>query len=341
MNNRTIIIAEAGVNHNGDLNIAKQLIDAAVIAGVDYIKFQSFVAEKLVTPTAKKAEYQAKNIGDNDDSQFNMLKKLELSHESHLVLIKYCKQKGINFFSTAFDVDGLKYLNSLELPLFKIPSGEITNFPYLRTIASFGKPVILSTGMCFESDIKNALDVLIRFGLNKSSIAILHCNTDYPTLMKDVNLKAMLSIKETFGVDIGYSDHTLGIEVPIAAVALGAKIIEKHFTLDRKLPGPDHIASLEPNELKEMVRAIRNIELALSGDGIKKPSESESKNIVVARKSIYLNKDLKSGHLISEEDLIALRPGNGMSPMEWQNVINRKLILDKKIYDKLLLSDFI
>jgi N,N'-diacetyllegionaminate synthase len=341
MNKRTIIIAEAGVNHNGDLNIAKQLIDAAVIAGVDYIKFQSFVAEKLVTKTAKKAEYQAKNIGDDDDSQFNMLKKLELSHESHLALMKYCKQKGINFFSTAFDIDGLNYLNSLELPLFKIPSGEITNFPYLRTIASFGKPVILSTGMCFESDIKNALDVLIRFGLNKSIITILHCNTDYPTLMKDVNLNAMLSIRDAFGVEIGYSDHTLGIEVPIAAVALGAKIIEKHFTLDRTLPGPDHIASLEPNELKDMVKAIRNIELAQGGDGIKKPSKSESKNIIVARKSIYLNKDLKSGHVITEEDLITLRPGDGISPMEWQNVINRKLIMDKNKNDKLLLSDFI
>jgi N,N'-diacetyllegionaminate synthase len=341
MNKRTIIIAEAGVNHNGDLSIAKKLIDAAVIAGVDYIKFQSFVAEKLVSPTAKKAEYQAKNIGNDDDSQFNMLKELELSHETHLVLINYCKQKGINFFSTAFDIDGLHYLNSLGLPLFKIPSGEITNYPYLKTIASFGKPVILSTGMCSESDIKNATDVLISYGIKKENISILHCNTDYPTPMKDVNLKAMLSIKDAFGVEIGYSDHTLGIEVPIAAVALGAKIIEKHFTLDRTLPGPDHIASLEPNELIDMVKAIRNIELALSGDGIKKPSESESKNINVARKSIYLNKDLSTGHLITEEDLIALRPGDGVSPMEWNNVINRKLITNKKKFEKLLLSDII
>ena len=340
MKNRTIIIAEAGVNHNGDLSIAKQLIDAAVIAGVDYIKFQSFVADKLVTPTAKKAEYQAKNIGDDDDSQYNMLKKLELSHESHLVLINYCKQKGINFFSTAFDIDGLHYLNSLGLPLFKIPSGEITNYPYLKTIASFGKPVILSTGMCSESDIKSAINVLFSYGIQKDNISILHCNTDYPTPMKDVNLRAMLSIKESFGAEVGYSDHTLGIEVPIAAVALGAKIIEKHFTLDRRLPGPDHIASLEPNELTDMVKAIRNIELALSGDGIKKPSESESKNIIVARKSIYLNKDLPSGHLITEEDLIALRPGNGISPMEWNNVINRKLITNKNKFEKLLLSDF-
>jgi N,N'-diacetyllegionaminate synthase len=341
MINHTLIIAEAGVNHNGDLNIAKQLIDAAVDAGVDYVKFQSFIAEKLVTPNAKKAEYQVKNMKDGDDSQFTMLKKLELSHNSHLVLIEYCKQKGINFFSTAFDIDGLHYLHSLGLPLFKIPSGEITNFPYLRTIASFGKPVILSTGMCLEIDIKNALDVLIRFGLNKNNISILHCNTDYPTPMKDVNLKAMLTIKDTFGIEIGYSDHTLGIEVPIAAVALGAKIIEKHFTLDRSLPGPDHIASLEPKELKDMVKAIRNIELAIGGDGIKKPSESESKNITIARKSIYLNKDLPSGHLITEEDLIALRPGAGISPMEWENIINRKLRISKNKFEKLQLSDFI
>lgn len=337
--NHTIIIAEAGVNHNGDLNIAKQLIDAAVIAGVDYIKFQSFVAEKLVSPIAKKAEYQSRNIGNGDDSQFNMLKKLELTHESHLDLINYCNIKGINFFSTAFDVDGLNYLNSLGLPLFKIPSGEITNFPYLRTVASFGKSVILSTGMCNETEIKDAIEVLLLYGLTKNDISILHCNTDYPTPMKDVNLMAMLSIKDTFGVVVGYSDHTLGIEVPIAAVALGAKIIEKHFTINRKLPGPDHIASLEPNELTEMVKAIRNIELAMSGDGIKIPSKSELKNIDIARKSIHLNKNLPEGHLITEDDLISLRPGDGISPMEWNNVINRRLKIGKNKYDKLFLSD--
>jgi N,N'-diacetyllegionaminate synthase len=339
MSKHTIIIAEAGVNHNGDLNIAKQLIDAAVEAGVDYIKFQSFVAEKLVTPNAKKAGYQFKNIGDGDDSQFNMLKKLELSHESHLDLIKYCEHKGINFFSTAFDIDGLHYLNNLGLSLFKIPSGEITNFPYLRTVASFGKPVILSTGMSNISDINEATDVLLCHGLKIDNISILHCNTDYPSLMKDVNLRAMLSIKDIFGVEIGYSDHTLGIEVPIAAVALGATIIEKHFTIDRSMPGPDHLASLEPNELAAMVKAIRNIELALSGDGIKKPSESELKNIEIVRKSIHLNKDLPKGHLITELDLIALRPGDGISPMEWPNVINRKLKISKNKFDKLLLSD--
>jgi N-acetylneuraminate synthase/N,N'-diacetyllegionaminate synthase len=339
--NKVVIIAEAGVNHNGDIVMAKRLIDAAVSAGVDYVKFQTFKADKLVSRDAKKAEYQSKNIGDGDDSQFNMLKKLELSHENHLELIKYCQQKGINFFSTAFDVDGLHYLNDLGLPLFKIPSGEVTNYPYLRTVASFGKPVILSTGMCDEHEIKHATDVLFRYGLTKENISILHCNTDYPTLMKDVNLKAMLSIKDNFGVEIGYSDHTLGIEVPIAAVALGAKIIEKHFTLDRTLPGPDHIASLEPDELTAMVKAIRNIELAISGDGTKKPSESETKNMGIARKSIHLNKDLPNGHIITEEDLIALRPGDGISPMEWTNVVGKKLTAYKNKFDKLSLSDII
>ncbi|MHA3787247.1 N-acetylneuraminate synthase [Flavobacterium hauense] len=341
MSIHTIIIAEAGVNHNGDLNMAKQLIDAAVIAGVDYIKFQSFVAEKLVSPNAKKAEYQSKNIGDGDDSQFNMLKKLELSHENHLELMQYCKERGINFFSTAFDVDGLHYLNGLGLPLFKVPSGEVTNYPYLRTVASFGKPVILSTGMCAESDIKQATDVLLEHGLTRDKISVLHCNTEYPTPMGDVNLKAMLSIKEMFNVEIGYSDHTLGIEVPIAAVALGAKIIEKHFTLDRTLPGPDHIASLEPDELTAMVKAIRNIELAISGDGTKKPSESEAKNIAIARKSIHLNNDLPAGHIITDADIIALRPGDGISPMEWNNVVGKKLTADKSKFDKLIPSDII
>ena len=281
-NKRVLIIAEAGVNHNGDIQLAKKLIDVAVDAGVDYIKFQTFKADKLVSRDAKKASYQKKNINDGDDSQYDMLKKLELSHENHLELMRYCKVRNIKFFSTAFDVEGVQYLNNLGLPFSKIPSGEITNYPYLRAIANCGKPVIISTGMCSEIEIKQAIDVLIKYGLNRDTITILHCNTEYPTPMKDVNLKAMLSIKENFGLQVGYSDHTLGIEVPIAAVALGATIIEKHFTLDRTLPGPDHLASLEPNELKAMVKAIRNIELALSGDGKKKPSDSEIKNIAVA-----------------------------------------------------------
>lgn len=338
---KVIIIAEAGVNHNGDLQLAKKLIDVAVVAGVDFVKFQTFKADSLVSKSAKKAIYQSVNINDGNDSQYSMLKKLELSHESHLELITYCSEKNIKFFSTAFDVDGVNYLNNLGLTFFKIPSGEMTNFPYLKSVALCGKPVIMSTGMCSEKEIKAALDVLMKFGLKKEFISILHCNTEYPTPMKDVNLKAMLAIQKTFGVQVGYSDHTLGIEIPIAAVALGATIIEKHFTLDRTLPGPDHLASLEPTELKAMVTAIRNIELALSGDGLKKPSESETKNITIARKSIHINKNLPKGYTITEDDIISLRPGDGISSMEWENIIGRKLNTNKKEFDKLLISDLI
>jgi N,N'-diacetyllegionaminate synthase len=341
MNKHTVIIAEAGVNHNGDLNLAKQLVDAAVNAGADYIKFQSFVAEKLVSPDAKKANYQKVNINDGDNSQFAMLKKLELSNYDHLELITYCQESGIRFFSTAFDLDGINYLNQLSLPLFKIPSGEITNFPYLRAIALCGKPTIMSTGMCTEAEIEQAISVLLKYGLTKKNISILHCNTEYPTPMNDVNLLAMLSIKEKFGVDVGYSDHTLGIEVPIAAVALGAKIIEKHITLNRNLPGPDHAASIEPNEFCSMVKAIRNIELAISGNGIKIPSESETKNIAIARKSIHLANDLICGQIITENDLIALRPGDGISPMAWESIIGKKLSVNKFKFDKLSLSDIL
>jgi len=339
--NKTIIIAEAGVNHNGDINVAKRLIDVASGAGVDYVKFQTFKADKLVTKDAKKANYQSVNTNDEDDSQYGMLKKLELSHQDHIDLIAYCAQKKIKFFSTAFDVDGVKYLSDLGLELLKIPSGEITNYPYLKAIALCGKPVIMSTGMCTEIEIKECFDVLLEFGLLKENISILHCNTEYPTPMKDVNMKAMMYIKDKFGVDVGYSDHTLGIETPIAAVALGARIIEKHFTLDRTLPGPDHAASLEPDELKAMVKAVRNIELAISGSGEKKPSESEIKNITIARKSIHLNKNLSKGHIICEEDIISLRPGDGISPMEWNTIIGKKLKEEKKEFDKLFYSDFI
>lgn len=337
--NKVIIIAEAGVNHNGDIEIAKKLIDAAVEAGVDYVKFQTFKADNLVSKSAKKATYQSVNINDGDDSQYTMLKNLELSHENHLELMSYCSERNINFFSTAFDVEGVNYLNDLGLTFFKIPSGEISNYPYLKAVALCKKPVIMSTGMCSENDIEKALEVLVKFGLSKDMISILHCNTEYPTPMKDVNLKAMLSIKEKFQTPIGYSDHTLGIEVPVAAVALGAKIIEKHFTLDKTLPGPDHVASLEPNELKEMVLAIRNIELAVSGDGEKAPSESETKNIAIARKSIHLTKNLQKGHILTDDDLIPLRPGDGISPMEWEKVIGKKLNTDKTEFDKLLFSD--
>lgn len=339
--NKVLIIAEAGVNHNGDIQIAKKLIDVAVDAGVDYVKFQTFKADNLVSKLAKKAVYQSVNINDGNDSQYAMLKNLELSHENHLELITYCSKRKIQFFSTAFDVEGVNYLNDLGLSFFKIPSGEITNYPYLKAVAMCGKPVIMSTGMCSELEITQALDVLVKFGLKKEAISILHCNTEYPTPMKDVNLKAMLSIQKNFGVQVGYSDHTLGIEVPIAAVVMGANIIEKHFTLDRTMPGPDHLASLEPAELKAMVTAIRNIELAMSGDGEKKPSESEIKNIAIARKSIHINKNLLKGHTITDNDIVSLRPGDGISPMEWENIIGKKLNTDKNEFDKLLLSDFI
>lgn len=338
---KVIIIAEAGVNHNGDIELAKKLIDSAVDAGVDYVKFQTFKADKLVSRDAKKASYQTKNINDGDDSQYNMLKKLELSHDNHLELMNYCDSKKIKFFSTAFDVEGVQYLNDLGLDFFKIPSGEITNYPYLKAIALLGKPVIMSTGMCTDLDIKNAFEVLIKFGLSKDKISILHCNTEYPTPMQDVNLMAMLAIQKQFDVNVGYSDHTLGLEVPIAAVALGAKIIEKHFTLDRTLPGPDHVASLEPDELKAMVLAIRNIEKAISGNGIKVPSESESKNITIARKSIHLNKNLNKGDTITEADIVSLRPGDGISPMDWEQVIGKKLVADKTSFHKLSYLDLI
>jgi len=338
---KVIIIGEAGVNHNGDINIAKKLIDVAVSAGVDYVKFQTFKADRLVTKTAKKADYQNTNFNDGNEYQYQMLKNLELSNDDHLELMDYCKIRNIKFFSTAFDVEGIIYLEKLGLDYTKIPSGEITNFPYLKAVALCGKPVILSTGMSTQEEINDALQVLLRFGLNKKDITILHCNTEYPTPMKDVNLKAMLAIRDHFGVNIGYSDHTLGIEVPVAAVALGATIIEKHFTLDRKLKGPDHAASLEPSELKNMVTAIRNIELAMRGNGTKKPSESEIKNISIARKSLHLNKNMLKGDLIMQNDLVALRPGDGISPMLWEDIIGKVLNKDKNEFDKLSYSDFL
>lgn len=341
MSIHTIIIAEAGVNHNGDIKKAFELIDAAVDAGVDYVKFQSFVAEKLVSPTAKKADYQSNNIRDGDDSQFTMLKNLELSHENHLILMDYCKDKHIKFFSTAFDVDGVHYLESLGLDIFKIPSGEITNYPYLKAIAEKNKPIILSTGMATLGEIEDALNILLKYGALIEIITILHCNTEYPTPMEDVNLKAMLTIGNAFGVKVGYSDHTLGIEVATAAVALGASVIEKHFTLDRDLPGPDHKASLEPAELKAMVESIRNIEKAISGTGLKLPSASESKNIIIARKSIHLKRDIIAGTIISENDIIALRPGDGISSIKWNEVIGRKLRKSGRVNDKLNWSDLI
>jgi len=320
---KVIIIAEAGVNHNGDISVAKKLIDVAVEAGVDYVKFQTFKSENLVSKSAKKADYQIENTKDASENQLQMLKKLELSHAQHVELISYCEQKNINFFSTAFDLDSLDYLHSLDLKMVKIPSGEITNLPYLRKAALLFEKVIISSGMSTMQELEEAILVFYKSGIDRENITILHCNTEYPTPMKDVNILAMLSIQENFGTKIGYSDHTLGIEVPIAAVALGAKMIEKHFTLDRSLPGPDQLASLEPEELKNMVLAIRNIELALGGSGIKEPSESERKNIVIARKSIVAKKSIKKGERFSENNITSKRPGTGISPMDWDKVMGK------------------
>ena len=322
---KTLIIAEAGVNHNGSLENAKKLIDAAAAAGADYVKFQTFKAHKLVSSQAKKANYQKQNVNDGDDSQLAMIKKLELSGEMHHELFEYCKTKGIKFLSSGFDEDSINFLEKLGIDLFKIPSGEITNKPYLQHIARKGNPVILSTGMADMKEIEDALAVFSAEGLPMDKITILHCNTEYPTPMEDVNLRAMLHIKETFGVQAGYSDHTLGIEVPIAAVALGATVIEKHFTLDRNMPGPDHKASLEPKELLAMVKAIRNTEKALSGSGLKEPSPSEMPNIPVARKSIHYAGNLGKGHIIAKTDLVMKRPGNGISPMEYEKCLGKSL----------------
>lgn len=325
-----LIIAEAGVNHNGDIEQAKKLIKIAADAGADVVKFQTFKAEKLVSPSAKKATYQQLNIGDSDVSQFSMLKKLELPFEWHQELIDYAHALGIQFASTGFDEESIDFLTDLGQPFIKIPSGEITNKPYLQHIARKKKTTILSTGMANLMEIQEALDVLVSEGLDKNQITILHCNTEYPTPMQDVNLMAMLEIQREFDVKIGYSDHTLGIEVPIAATALGAKVIEKHFTIDRNLPGPDHAASLEPQELKEMVQAIRNIELAISGTGIKEPSISERKNISIARKSICLNADKVAGSIIKANDICIKRPGDGISPMKIDDVIGKILNADVK-----------
>lgn len=319
----TIIIAEAGVNHNGDMGLAKKLIEVAAAAGVDYVKFQTFKAEKLVTKTAQRATYQDKNTGDGD-SQFEMLKKLELNDEMHTQLIAYCQQKNIQFLSTAFDLESMDYLKSIGITLAKIPSGEITNLPYLKKIAQLFPEIIMSTGMADMQEIKEAYTVLLDNGAKKENITILHCNTEYPTPMEDVNLRAMLHIQKELEVNIGYSDHTLGIEVPIAAVALGATVIEKHFTLDRTLPGPDHAASLEPDELKAMVQAIRNTEKALLGSGVKEPSPSESKNKPIARKSIVALQPIKKGVVFTQENIGIKRPGTGISPMQWDEVLGQE-----------------
>ncbi len=324
MPHKTLIIAEAGVNHNGDIAIAKQLIDVAAEAGADFVKFQTFKAEKLISKAAKKAAYQIKNTHNSQESQLEMVKKYELDEATHLLLMAHCKQKGIGFLSTAFDLESIDLLHKLTIPLFKIPSGEITNLPYLKKIALLQVPIVLSTGMCTLGEVETAIQVLENHQVKRENITVLHCNTQYPTPMCDVNLQAMCSMAQALKVKVGYSDHTLGIEIPIAAVALGAVCIEKHFTLNRNMPGPDHKASLEPKELKDMVAAIRNIELAM-GDGIKKPSESEKPNRPIARKSIHVNQNLPAQHIIQANNLIMKRPGDGISPMLMQQVIGKRL----------------
>lgn len=320
--NKIFIIAEAGVNHNGDIEIAKRLVDEAALAGADAVKFQTFKAENLVCKNAVKAEYQLETT-NKAESQFDMLKKLELTPEMHIQLIEYCKKKNIMFLSTPFDIDSLHYLILCGIDIIKIPSGEITNYPFLREVGKTGKKVILSSGMSTLEETESAVKVLTENGC--MDITVLHCNTEYPTPYQDVNLKAMHTIRESLGVGVGYSDHTRGIEVSIAAAALGAEVIEKHFTLDKKMEGPDHKASLEPDELQAMVKAIRNIELAL-GDGEKKPSESEKKNIDIARKSIVARCDISKGETYTEENLTTKRPGKGISPMRWNEIIGQKAI---------------
>jgi len=317
--NKVFIIAEAGVNHNGSLDLAKRLIEIAVDSGADAVKFQTFKAESLVSKNAQKADYQ-KQTTDASESQFDMIKKLELDVETHRELIAYCQEKDIMFLSTPFDHESVNLLSGLGLQIFKIPSGEITNLPYLRHIGSLDKQVILSTGMSNLKEVGDALNILINSGTSKDNVTVLHANTMYPTPMEDVNLNAMLTIQKEFGVDIGYSDHTLGIEVDIAAVAMGASCIEKHFTLDKSMDGPDHKASLEPEELKAMVGAIRNIEKAL-GSSEKKPSPSETVNIDVARKSIVANCAIKKGDILSEKNISTKRPGTGINPMKWDDIL--------------------
>lgn len=317
------IIAEAGVNHNGSFELACKLVDAAKIAGVDCIKFQTFKSKNLVSHNAQKADYQKNTTGEG--SQVDMLKKLELSYDEFLALKDYCDKAGICFLSTPFDFESIHFLNSINMPFWKIPSGEMTNYPYLMKIARTGKPVVLSTGMCDMNEIEAAIRVLKDNGTKE--IKLLHCNTEYPTPYEDVNLKAMQTIKDVFGYEVGYSDHTKGIEVPVAAVALGATIIEKHFTLERNMKGPDHKASLEPDELAAMVSSIRHIERAL-GNGDKIPSLSEKKNITVVRKSIVAAKNIKVDEVLTEDNITTKRPGTGISPMRWIEVLGTKAVRD-------------
>ena len=323
---KTMVISEAGVNHNGDLGLAKKLIEVAAKSGADYVKFQTFNAERLVTKKARKARYQMRN-SNSSESQFEMLKRLELSETMHRELIEESGVQGIGFISTAFDIESANMLLLLGQDIFKIPSGEITNLPYLRHIGSFGKKIILSTGMSNLQEVSDALKILEASGTPKSQITVLHCASAYPAPVSEVNLLAMQTIKENLDVAVGYSDHTLGIEVSIAAVALGATVIEKHFTLDRNLPGPDHLASLEPDELKSMVSQIRNIEMAL-GVGVKRAMPSELENLSLVRRSIVANSSIRKGEIFSELNLAAKRPGTGISPMHWDRIIGSQATRD-------------
>ena len=326
MNNlkKVFIIAEAGDNHNGDYDTALKLVDKAVEAGADCVKFQTFVTERVISKLAEKADYQKESTGTGE-SQYEMVKKLELSFEQFRQIKKYCEQKKIMFLSTPFDLESIDFLQEIDIPFWKIPSGEITNLPYLEKIAHTGKDIIMSTGMCTIEEIQKAIDILKKNGAGK--MTLLHCNTEYPTPYEDVNLRAMKTMAETFGVEVGYSDHTKGIEVPIAAAAMGAVVIEKHFTLDKNMPGPDHKASLEPDELKQMIQSVRNIEKAL-GSSEKKPSTSEIKNIDIARKSIVAKKAIKKGEELTEDNLDIKRPGNGISPMYWYDLLGTKAVKD-------------
>ena len=325
---RTLIIAEAGVNHNGDMNIAMELIDIASKAGADMVKFQTFTAGGIVTKFAEKANYQ--KVVSDSDNQYEMLKKLELTEKNHVELMSYCAEMNIGFLSTPFDLESVHLLSQLGLDTFKISSGDITNLPLLKLIGGLQKRIILSSGLSSLNEVGDALKILISAGADLNKITVLHCTSEYPAPMKDVNLKAMQSLKKAFNINVGYSDHTLGIEVPVAAVAMGATVIEKHFTTDKTLPGPDHKASLDQYELQQMVKSVRNIEKAL-GNGIKKPSKSESKNLLAVRKSIVAKKNIRVGEIFSEDNITVKRPGSGLSPMKWEQVLGSKAAHDFKL----------
>ncbi len=322
------VIAEAGVNHNGSLELAFKLIDAAARAGADAVKFQTFRADKVASSFAEKAEYQ-RHTTDADVSHLDMLRHLELSLDTYARLKAYAEDKGLIFMSTPFDIESARFLRDLGMEIFKISSGDITNYFLLKEIASYGKKVLLSTGMSTLGEVEAALELLLSSGLTREDLLLLHCTTEYPSPYECVNLLAMQTMRRAFGVEVGYSDHTMGVEVAIAAVALGAGVLEKHFTLDRDLPGPDHKASLEPDELEQMVEAIRNVERAL-GDGIKRPAECELKNIVVARRSLFAARDISKGEPLSTENVIALRPGTGLSPMLWPKIEGKRAVRDFK-----------